>query len=157
MFGLIKKVLILVLVSAASVITNSTKCISLKNQECKIREVVVNNKYMAFPCKIKVNRCVGSCNNRSNPYSKVCVPDIVKNVTVKMFDLIALENTTKQIEWHERCKCVCKINQSVCSDKQRFNKTKCRCECLISKKYDNDFIWNINDCECEYKKSSKIN
>ena len=55
MFSLIKKVLILFLASTA----NSLKCISLKSQECKVREVV-NNKYMSFPYKTKVNRCIGS-------------------------------------------------------------------------------------------------
>ena len=53
---------------------------------------------MAFPYKIEVNKCVRSCNNISNPHAKVCVPDIVKNVTVKIFDLIYLENTTKQVK-----------------------------------------------------------
>ena len=40
MFGFIKKVLILVLISTV----NSLKCISLKNQECKAREVIINNR-----------------------------------------------------------------------------------------------------------------
>ena len=111
---------------------------------------------MAFPYKIELDRCVGSCNNISNQHSKVCIPDIVKNVTVKMFDLMNLENTTKQVEFHESCKCVCKINSSVCSEKQRFNKNKCRCECLINKKCQNDFVWNYSNCECEYRKSAKL-
>ena len=51
MFRLIKKVLILVLTSTV----NSLKCISLKNQECKVRKVIVDNKYMAFRYKISVN------------------------------------------------------------------------------------------------------
>ena len=45
MFRFIKKVLILVLISTV----NSLKCISLKNQECKVRKVIVDNKYMTFP------------------------------------------------------------------------------------------------------------
>ena len=94
MFGFIKKVLILVLISAV----NSLKCISLKNQEWKVKEVVVNNKYMAFPYDIKINKCSGNCNNITNPYPKVCVSDIVKNVTAKMFDLVTLTNTAKQME-----------------------------------------------------------
>ena len=130
MFRFIKKVLIIVLVSTA----NSLKCISFKNQECKVRKVIVDNKYMAFPYRIEIDRCVGSYSNISNPHSKVCIPDIAKIVTVKMFDLMNLENTTKQAEFHESCKCVCKINSSVCSQKQRFNKNKCRCECSINKK-----------------------
>ena len=84
MFRLIKKVLVLILISTV----NSLKEISLKNQECKVREVVVNSEYMTFPYNIKVNRCNGNCNNISNPYSRVCIPDIIKNITVKVFDLI---------------------------------------------------------------------
>ena len=45
MFGLIKKVLKFVLISTV----NSLKCISLKNQECKVREVIVKNDYMTYP------------------------------------------------------------------------------------------------------------
>ena len=89
MIRFIKKVLILVLISTV----NSLKCISLKNQECKVRKLIVDNKYMAYPYKIKVNRYVGSCNDINNPHSKVRYPDIIKNVTVKMFNLITLTNT----------------------------------------------------------------
>ena len=38
---------------------------------------------MAYPYKVKVNRCVGSCNGINNPHSKVCISDITKNVTEK--------------------------------------------------------------------------
>ena len=152
MFRLIKKVLILVLTSTV----NSLKCISLKNQECKVRKVIVDNKYMAFRYKISVNKCVGSCDNITNPHSRVCIPDVAKNVTVKMFDLMNLEKKTKQIEFHESCKCVCRISSSVCSEKQRFNKNKCRCKYLINKKCQNDFVWNYSNCECEYRESAKL-
>ena len=141
--------------SAAFVLTNSTKCISLKIQECKVREVIENNKYMPFPYNIKVN---GNCNNIINPYSRMCIPDIVKNVTVKIFDLISQQNKTRQITFHKSCKCVCRLDKIVCNNKQKWNEDKCRCECLIDKKCENDFVWNISNCECEYrKKSSKIN
>ena len=63
MFGLIKKVLILILISTVS----SLKCISLKNQECKVREVIVRSDYMTYPYGIKINKCNGNCNNISNP------------------------------------------------------------------------------------------
>ena len=76
MFRFIKKVLILVLISTV----NSLKCISLKNQECKVREVVVKSEHMTFHYDIKVNRCSGKRNNITNPYAKVCVPDIIKKV-----------------------------------------------------------------------------
>ena len=67
MFRFIKKVLMLVLISTA----NSLKCISLKNQECGVRKVIIGNDCMTFPDKIKVDKCVGSCNDVENPYFKV--------------------------------------------------------------------------------------
>ena len=100
MFGFIKKLLILVLISTE----NSLKCISFKNQACKVREVVVKSERVTFPDGIKVNRCSGNCNNITNPYAKVCVPDIIKDVTVKIFDLMTLTNKTKQIIFHESCR-----------------------------------------------------
>ena len=73
---------------------NSLKCISMKNQECKTREVIINNDYMLYPFSIKINRCNGNCNKISNPYSRVCISNAVKNITVKVFDLMSWKNKT---------------------------------------------------------------
>ena len=61
-----------------------------------------------------------------------CVSDIIKNINVKVFNLMSRTNET---EWHETCKCKCKLDASVCNNKQRWNNNKCRCECekLIDK------------------------
>ena len=61
---------------------NSIECISMKNQESKAREVIINNDYMTY------------------------------------------------------------------------NKDKCRCECLINKKCDNNFVLNPSNCKWEYKKKA---
>ena len=47
--------------------------------------------------------------------AKVCVPDIIKNVTVKMFDFMTLTNKTKQVIFHESCKCICRLDPIVCN------------------------------------------
>ena len=143
--------MILVLVSTA----NSLKCISLKNHEYKVREVVVKSEHTSFPYDIKVNRCSGNCNNTTSPYAIVCVPNIIKNVTVKMFDLMTLSNKAKQAAFRESCKFICRLDQIVCNNKQRWNKNKCRCEYLINKKCVDGFVWNTSNCECEYKKKQR--
>ena len=51
---------------------NSLECLSMKNQECKVREVMINNDYMLYPFSIKVNRCNGNCNN-INTHITECV------------------------------------------------------------------------------------
>ena len=35
----------------------------------------------------------------------MCVPDVVKNLNVKVFNLMARTNETRYIEWYETCKC----------------------------------------------------
>ena len=70
-------------------------------------------------------------------------------------------NETRHIEWHEMCKCTCRLVASICNNKQRWNedKCKCRCECkeLIDKGvWDKGFIWNPINCECECDKSCDI-
>ena len=59
---------------------------------------------MTFSYKIKVDKCVGSCNDVNNPYFKVCLPDIVKNISVKVFNLISRKNVLRNISFHESCK-----------------------------------------------------
>ena len=34
----------------------------------------------------------------------------------------------QDIEWHETCKCKCRLDASVCNNKQHWNDDKCRCE-----------------------------
>ena len=63
-------------------------CISIKNQECKIRPEIINinsNNPIFYPFSIKTNKCSGNCNNINNPYAKFCVPDAIKDLNVKVF------------------------------------------------------------------------
>ena len=63
----------------------------MNNQECKIRTKVVNinnNEPVFYPFSIKVNKSSESCNNIIDPYAKLCVSDAVKNINVKVFNLM---------------------------------------------------------------------
>ena len=68
-------------------------------------------------------------------------------------------NETRQIKWHEACKCICRLDAIVCNNKQRWNGDKCRCECkeLIDKGLcDKGYAWNPSNCECEGDKSCDV-
>ena len=76
---------------------NLLKWISMNNQECKVRSEIVNvnsNKPVFFPFSIKTSKCSGTCNNINDPYAKICVPDVVKNVNVKVFNLELMNQDT---------------------------------------------------------------
>ena len=133
----------------------------MNNQACKARQQIVNvnsNNPIFYSFSIKTSKCSGNC-NINDPYSKICVPDVVKNLNVKVFNLMSRTNETRHIEWHKTCKCECRLDAIVCNNKQRWNKDKCRCECkeLIDKGMcDKGFIWNPSKCECECDKSCDI-
>ena len=59
-------------------------------------------------------------------------------------------NETKNIKWHETCKCECRLDAIVCNNKQCWNKNKDVCDIGVCHK---DFIWNPSNCECECNKS----
>ena len=80
LFRFIKKVFFLGLTILSS-FTNALDCISMKNQEYKIRPEIINsnnNNPIFYPFSVKINKCSGNCNNINNPYAKICVPDFIK-------------------------------------------------------------------------------
>ena len=139
---------------------NPSKCASMNNQECKVTPEIINvnsDEPSFYPYSVKISTCSGSCNNINDPYAKLCVTDVVKNINVKVFNLVSITNETRHIEWHiETFKCECRLDASVCNNKQRWNKGKCRSECkeLIGTGICNKgCIWNPSNCECECDKS----
>ena len=98
MFGSIKKMFIaamnaipLTFVGCGALISsNPLKCVLMCNQECKVRPTIVNinsNEPLFYPCSITVDKCSGSCKDINNPFAKLCVPDVVKNMNIKVFNL----------------------------------------------------------------------
>ena len=125
---------------------NSLECISLSSQECEARTKIIDvnsNEPIFYHFSIKVNKCSENCNNMNDPYAKVCISDIVKNINVKVFNSMSRINETRHIIWHETCKCIYRLTASVCNNKERWNEDKCRCKCkeFVDKKVcDNDFF-----------------
>ena len=141
---------------------NPWKRVSMNNQECKIRPQIINiniNELSFYPYSVNIKECSGSCNNITDPYAKLCAPDVVKNINAKVFNLVSRTNETGHIEWHETSKYECRLDVSASNNKQRWENDKCRCECkeLIDKGIgDKCFIWNPSNCECECDKSCNV-
>ena len=67
---------------------SSLECVSMSNQKYKVRPEIVNigsNDPIFYLFSIKVNKSSGNCNNISDPYAKICLPDVVKNLNVKKY------------------------------------------------------------------------
>ena len=82
MFSFVKKMFVLGLTVLSSSIKGALNCVSMNNQECKVRPKITyinSDNPIFYPFSVKINRCSGNCNNINDPYAKVCVPDIVKD------------------------------------------------------------------------------
>ena len=92
----------------------------MNNQACKVRPEIINvnsNELVFYPFSIKTSKCSGSYNNINDPYAKICVSDAVKDLNLRVFNLISRTNETRYIKWHEMCKCKCRLDASVCNNK----------------------------------------
>ena len=87
MFRFIKKCFFIgSLFSSNLVSTTSLSCISMSNQACKARPEIINvnsNNLVFYPFNIKTSKCSGNCNNINEPYAKICVSDVVKDLKLK--------------------------------------------------------------------------
>ena len=73
--------------------------------------------------------------------AKLCVPNVIKGVNMQVYNFLMRLNETRNVLWHESCKCVCKLNSSVCNNKQIWNDDTCRCDC-------NEDFAGICECQC---------
>ena len=103
MVGFIKKLFLTVLSCVNLLSATPLSCISTNNQECKVRPEIINvnsDEPLFYPFSIKTSKCSGSCNNINDLYAKMCVPGVVKNLNVKVFNAISRTNETGHIKWH---------------------------------------------------------
>ena len=94
MFGLIKKMFIIILTSIVNA-SNHTKCVSIGNQKCMTQPTIANlhpNEYSQefhyYPFEVKLDRCVGSCNTLNYLCNKVCVPNKTEELILSVFNMI---------------------------------------------------------------------
>ena len=126
MFGFIKKAFfagLTILSNINLLAVTPLNCISVINKDRKARPESINfnsDEPVFSPFGIKTSKFSGSCNNINDPYAKLGVPDVNKklNIVVKASNLMSRINETRHIEWHETCKCKCRLDANVCNNKQ---------------------------------------
>ena len=81
---------------------NSLECLSLINRKCMSKPKILNvnegiGEALFYPYNILVNKCSGSCDTLDNPMSKICVPKIIKNVNMKVYNFLMRLNETRNV------------------------------------------------------------
>ena len=138
--------------------TKALEWVSVVNQKCMPRPKILDvnegvGETLFYPYNVQVNKCSGTCNTLDNPIEKLCVPNVITGLDMKVYNFLTMLHETRNVLWHESCKCVCKLNSSVCNNKQIWNSNTCRWDC------NEDFAgmincakvytWNPSTCECQ--------
>ena len=111
--------------------TKALECVSVVNQKCMPRPKILDvnegvGEALFYPYNVLVKKCSDTI---SNPMSRSCVPNIIKRINMKVYNFLMRLNETRNVLWQKSCKCVCKLNSSVCNNKQIWNSDTCRCDC----------------------------
>ena len=134
------------------------ECVSVVNQKCMPRPKILDvnegvGEALFYPYNVLVNKCSGSYDTINNPMTKLCVPGIVKRVNMQLYNFLMNLNETRNVLWHESCKCVCKLNSSVCNNKQIWNGDTRICDCnedfAVIINFTKGYTWNPSTCECQ--------
>ena len=81
---------------------NTLECLSVINQKSKRRPKILDvnegiGEALFYPYNVSVNKCSGSCNTLDNPMSKIRVPNIIKNVNIKVYNFLMRLNETRNV------------------------------------------------------------
>ena len=160
-----KMKIIRLLISLFGIIkTKALKCVSVVNQKYMPRHKILDvnegvGEVLFYPYNVQVSKCSGSCNTLDNLMAKLCVLNVIKGVNMQVYNFLTMLNETRNVLWHESCKCVCKLNSSICNNKQIWNSDTCRCDCnedfagIIS--CAKGYTWNPSICEWQCDKWCK--
>ena len=105
--------LINLLISLFSIIkTKALECVSVVNRKCMPRPKILDinegvGEALFYPYNVLVNKCSESCNMLDNPMAKMCLPNIIKRVYMKVYNFLMRLNEIRNVLWHESCKCIC--------------------------------------------------
>ena len=78
-----------------------------------------SNDPLFYPNSVLQNKCSGICNDIDDPYAKLYVPNVVKDMSIKVFNLMSKTDETRCVSWHETCAFKCRLDASVCNNKHR--------------------------------------
>ena len=136
--------------------TKALECVSVVNQKCTSRPKILDvnegvGEALFYLYNVLVNKCSGNCDTLDNPMAKMCVPNIIKRINMKVYIFLMRLNETRNVLWHESSKCVSLLNSPVCNNKQIWNSDTYRCDCnedfasIIN--CTKGYTWNPSTCE----------
>ena len=82
--------------------TKALECLSVINRESMSRPKTIDvnegvGEALFYPYNVLVNKYSGSCNTLDDPMAKLCVPNIIKRVNMKVYSFLMRLNETRNV------------------------------------------------------------
>ena len=82
--------------------TKALECVSVVNQKCMPRPKILDvnegvGEALFYPYNVLANKCSGNCNTLYNPMSKICVPNIIKGMNMRVYNFLMRLNETLNV------------------------------------------------------------
>ena len=108
-----------------------------------------SQEFHYYPFAVKLDRCVGSCNTRSDSSNKVCVSNKTQHLNLSVLSMITVINESTTLTKHISCEWKWKFYGRKYNSDQWWTKEKCRRECKKRHVCEKHYIWNPATCSCE--------
>ena len=82
--------------------TKSLECLSVINQKCMPRPKILDvnegvGEALFYPYNVLVNKYSGSCDMLDDPMAKLCVPNVIDSVNMKVYNFLMRLNETRNV------------------------------------------------------------
>ena len=82
--------------------TKALECVSVINRKCLPRPKIIDvkegvGKALFYPYNVLVNKCSESCDTINNPMAKLCIPNIIKRLNMKVYNFLMMLNETRSV------------------------------------------------------------
>ena len=82
--------------------TKALECVSVVKQKCMPRPKILDvnegvGEALFYPYNVQVNKCSGSCNTLDNAMAKFCVPNVIKGVSMQVYNFLMRLNEIRNV------------------------------------------------------------
>ena len=82
--------------------TKELECVSVVNQKCMPRPKILDvnegvGEALLYPYNVLVNKYSGSCDTLDNPMTKLCLPNVIKRVNMRVYNFLMMLNETRNV------------------------------------------------------------
>ena len=111
--------------------SSAAKYVSINDQPRIVRPVLIYlnpNEFLYYLFIISLDRCDGIGNTVEDSFGRMCVPNKVEDVNLKVFNMIKGISESKSLLKHISYKSRCELDDGKCNSKQKWTNDKCQCE-----------------------------